>query len=239
MASIGFTTGGLYRSGIAMDKIIELYLNSGTDTIELSFGTPKELFEYNLSDFAIENLKKFKSVSIHAPFKEVKYEDNDNTHKIIKKLKELYNSTTISGFVLHPDTIDNFEILAKSDLPFLIENMDGRKTIGTHPEYFAELKQKYNFGFVLDIQHAYEHDHTMNIAKEFIEVMGDRLKHMHVSGWTNVEIHVPVYRADNKEAITKILELNINVPKILEGTLLEDINNNITKELEYVSKYNK
>jgi hypothetical protein len=239
MANIGFTTGSLYRSDIQFDDRIKLYHSLGADAIELSFATPNELLEYNLSEQAKQDIKKYTSVSIHAPWKEVRYNSGPETQTIIGKLRALFEQLPIEGIVLHPDTIDDFETLDQSGLPFLLENMDKRKSYGIHPEHFQELKSKYNFGFVLDVEHAYEHDPSMKLAKEFVRVMGDRLKHLHVSGSTESEIHVLTYCAPNKEDLTQVLELGLPVPKILEGILLEDIPNSIRKELEYVRSFEK
>ncbi|MEK6757488.1 MAG: hypothetical protein AABX88_00015 [Nanoarchaeota archaeon] len=239
MENIGFTTGSLYRSEIPFEKRIELYHSLGANAIELSFGTPTQLFEFQLSEKITKDIKKFKFITIHAPWKEVRYNESSETRQIINKLKTLNNKFSVKGIVLHPDTIDDFDILVRSGLPFLLENMDKRKDFGTLPKHFEELKNKYNFDFVLDLQHAYEHDHSMQLTKNLIELMGKRLKHMHVSGHTKSEIHVPTYLADNKDAITKILKLRVDVPKILEGILLEDINETIKSELEYVKIYER
>ncbi len=239
MTNIGFTTGSLYRSDVPFDERIRLYHSLGADAIELSFATLTQLFDYDLSNQSKQDIKKFASVSIHAPWKEVRYNLDTKTQKIINKLRELCNQLPIEGLVLHPDTIDDFEILDQSGLPFLLENMDQRKSYGTHPEQFRELKRKYNFGFVLDVEHAYEHDSSMKLAREFVEVMGDRLKHMHVSGYGESEIHVPTYCAINKKEITEILKMGLSVPIVLEGILLEDIPNSITTELEYIRSFEK
>jgi len=239
MASVGFTTGCLYRSNIAFDERIKLYSSFGADTIELGFATPNQLFEFQLTEDSIRDLKKYETVSIHAPWKEIRYDSSSNTENIIDKLKFLYDELSISGLVLHPDTIDNFEILEQSGLPFLLENMDRRKSSGTRPEHFEELKSNYNFDFILDVQHAYEQDPTMKLANELIDVMGDRLKHMHISGFTESMTHVPTILANNKDAITEVLKLGINVPKILEGVLLENIETLMKAELSYVRSFEK
>lgn len=236
---IGFTTGSLYKTEISFEERVRLYYSAGADAIELSFSTPDKLFDYDLSEESEENIRKFSSISIHAPWKEVRYKNDDNTIRIIEKLRTLCDKFPVTGLVLHPDTIDDFDILEQSGLPFLIENMDRRKTYGTHPDQFRELKKKYSFGFVLDVEHAYEHYSSMQLAKEFIEVMGDRLKHMHISGCSETEIHVPVCCADNREAITEILKIGVNVPKILEGVLSGDIDGLIKRELDYVGNFSK
>ena len=39
---------------------------------------------------------------------------------------------------------------------------------------------------------------------------------MHISGHNETEIHMPTHLATNREAITEILKMKLNVPKILE-----------------------
>ncbi len=235
--TIGFTTGCLYRTPITFNERIKLYSRLGADAIELSFPTFKDLNQYELTNETKLLLNQFKTVTIHAPWKESRYNNNKETRNAIRKLTHLHNNLQTQGIVLHPDTIDNYEILVSTKLPFLLENMDERKKTATYPEHIQKLKDKYAFGFVLDLQHAYEHDPTMQLAQELIDVMGDRLHHLHVSGHSKKEIHVPTHLADNRQAIEKILQLKLKVPKILEGILLENIPKTIAKELEYVRKF--
>ncbi len=72
----------------------------------------------------------------------------------------------------------------------------------------------------------------MQIAKEFTKVMGDRLRHMHVSGCTASESHAPLYRADNREQVASILPMTRGKPLILES-VVSDINE-INEELGFV-----
>src|SRR3989344_7402281 len=226
MKEVGFTTGSLYRSSFTCEEIIKLYSSLGADAIELSFLAPKELMQFNPSPETKKIIQGFKHVSIHAPCKGITYNQSDSS-EVIKKLSELCAELSIEGIVLHPDTVENFYMLDKLNLPFLIENMDKRKKYGTHPEQIRELKEKYNFGFVFDVQHAYEHDPKMNLARELIDVMGNRLKHMHVSGENESESHAPTHFSNNRKEIGEILKLGIQVPKILEGILSEDLKETI------------
>lgn len=236
MEKVGFTTGSLYLSNLTCEEIIRLYSSLGADAIELSFLAPKELMHFNPSDETKEIIRGFKHVSIHAPCKGINYNSKDSG-EVISRLTELCSELPIEGIVLHPDTVEDFYMLDKSNLPFLIENMDKRKKYGTLPEQIKELKEKYNFGFVLDVQHAYEHDSKMNLARELIDVMGDRLKHMHVSGQNETESHVPTHYATNRRSIAEILRLELKVPKILEGVLFENFKETIQNELIYIRTY--
>lgn len=231
MANIGFSTGSLHRAMIPFEERIRLYSSSGADAIELGFATPIDLLDYQLSVQSKKDIKEFRSVSIHAPWKGVRYGLGEDTRKLIDKLAYLCDELPISGIVLHPDRIDDFDMIDRLGLPFLLENMDIRKSYAIHPAQFKEFANRYQFGFVLDVQHAYEHDSSMKLAREFIETMGGRLKHMHVSGNNLSEIHVPVFQSDNKESILEILKLRIDVPKIFEGIILGDFQNVVRQEL--------
>lgn len=236
---VGFSTGCLYRSKMPMSEIAELYHSCGANAIELSFATPAEFFNTEITKELISAAKKFDFISIHAPWKEINYSVSPETEKIIEKLKTIRAKLPIKGIVLHPHLIDDFEILKRSGLPFLLENTDKRKKFGICPEDFEELKKKCDFGFVLDLQHAFEHDPTMELAKKFIETMGVRLNHLHVSGESQGEIHVPAHLARNREAIVQMLELKLPQPKILEGIMINDIENTISKELNFINNYEK
>lgn len=237
MSEIGFTTGSLYLTKIPFDDRIKLYNSLGASAIELSFSTPSHLLNYNLTEYAIKLINKYKYVSMHAPWIDVKYNSNETSKEVIKKLEYLCKKLPIKGVVLHPDIIYDFKILEKSGLPFLLENMDKRKLFGTHPYQFKEFRRKYDFGFVLDVQHAYEQDSTMQLAKELLVIIGNRLGHLHISGNSKSKNHALVHSADNKDNITKLLKLEINAPKILEGIITGNIEEEIKEELKYIKKY--
>lgn len=237
MKNIGFTTGCLYKSKVSFESIISIYRELGVNAIELSFASPSELERISLGKSSLELIKEFDEVSIHAPWREIEYKRDENSKRVIEKLKQVKEQTNASGIVVHPDTVFDFDYLQASHLPFLIENMDGRKKYGTHPEHFRKFKENYDFGFVLDVQHAYKQDPRMGLAKELISAMDDRLKHMHVSGHSGTDSHAPVHTAENREEITKILEMKLDVPKICEGLLLENIGVTALNEMEYIRKY--
>ena len=94
-----------------------MYHSLGADAIELSFATPTELFGYRLSDQSKQNIEKFSAVSIHAPWKELRYNSDSKTQEIINKLKELSDQLPITGLVLHPDIIDDFKIYLPDIIP--------------------------------------------------------------------------------------------------------------------------
>ena len=239
MANIGFSTQCLGMSSMPLEERIKFYYSLGNNAIELSFRKEVQLNEFVLTPEIVRNIKKFDYISVHAPWREVIYKHDKKTDEIIKKLRELCRKIPVQGIVLHPDVVDDFIHMENSGLPFLFENMDTRKKIGMYPEHFTKLIKDHSFGFVLDVQHAYDTDPTMKLARKFISVFGDRLKQMHVAGRTESLRHFPVHISDNKDAIVEILKLGIDVPKILEGLLLENISQTVSRELDFVKKYEK
>lgn len=238
MPKIGFSTGCLHRTKLTMAEKIAFFKSVGANSIEFIFRSLSDLMNGNLSSAAQRVSENFNYVSIHAPWENIRYGADADTDAVIEKLKNLCGLLPIKGIVIHPRKIDGFEKLEKSKLPFLIENSGRGKPVGTLPEYFTRLKLNHSFGFVLDIQHAYEHDSSMRLAEELIEAMGDRLKEIHVSGHALPLNHVPTHLASNKDAIIEILKLKIPAPKILEGILFsEDIYKTAAEELSLVKSY--
>jgi len=235
MASIGFTTGALYKLNIPMDEKIKLLHSLGMEAIELSFATPRELLGYKPSVETQNLMKTFRYVSIHAPWKNVGYSTGQKTGKILQKLEYLCQKVRAKGIVLHPDIVLDFQRLARLKLPFLVENLD-KKKYSNDPRQFEALKEKYEFGFVLDIQHAYNQDPSMELAEKLFQVMGDKLRQLHVSGGTTSGAHLPVHLSENKANLEEFLSEHNKVHWILEGAVEKDILATLKNELEFVKK---
>jgi len=238
MAQVGFSTGCLYGTALDLFKRAEIYKGLGADAIELSFAEPKQVTGFELTPKLIAKIDEFDFVTIHAPWINTTY--NSRSKDLFEKLGELTESLQANGVVFHPDIVEpDLSVLAKSGLPVLIENMDKRKEVGISPVYFQAQRDDYGFGFVLDLQHVYEHDMTMRYAEKLIDAMGDNLSHMHVSGQKNKKRHYPTFFSGNVRAIAKILERGIEVPKILEGIITGQDMDTVRQELAFVRSYEK
>jgi hypothetical protein len=238
MAQVGFSTGCLYKLDIPLEQRIKIYHNMGADAIEISLATAPELLAFELTEEVESDIRKYDYVTFHTPWKGgIRYNPKDSK-EVIAKLQELNDRLPIEGMVIHPNTIDYFSYMEDTGLPFRLENMDLRKSFGTHPEHFEELVKNYDFDYIIDVQHIYEHDHTMKLADEFIELFGDKLKHFHVSGCRPGELHVPTHLGDNKDQIVQVLEKRIALPKIIEG-MRETTEDLAAEELDFIRQYEK
>ena len=113
-----------------------------------------------------------------------------------------------------------YERMVASGIPLALENMDSRKDSGFLLQELEYLVKATGCSFVLDVQHAYEHDSTMKYADDLLEVLKGELAHLYVSGQTSGNNHSLVCKAANAkqiiEFVGRVLSVK-NVPLILEG----------------------
>lgn len=237
MSKIGFSTKCLSGLACNIKDAAIFFFEGGAEAIELYFSAPEDFNAFVLDEKTLEAVQKFSFISIHAPSRGVRYGANPETEKIISGLKNICTSLPVNGIVIHPEIIDDFAPLIDSGLPFLLENIYKKGAFGSTPEDFIVLKGKCNFGFILDLQHVYENDPLMEKAREFIMIMGERLRCLHVSGQFEGQGHTPVYLSRNCEAIAEILKMKMPVPKILEGVFGENPLGTMTSELAFVKKF--
>ncbi|MFP4400484.1 MAG: hypothetical protein ACLFPQ_01260 [Candidatus Woesearchaeota archaeon] len=161
---------------------------------------------------------KYSHISLHLP---QFLEPQQIAHlDYFKTMKNLHN---ISAFVLHRNHYkqDYLDLLVGGlGADLVIENLDGTFDNSKKIKHLIYLKENTPCGFILDVQHAYENDPSMNYGHELFDLIKDRLSHLHVSGETDDLNHALLYKAKNKDRLSSflydILSLK-NVPMIVEG----------------------
>jgi len=217
---IGPSTGWLYASKIYTTKNQQAFFKSvGANAVEVFLGITQDIRVNNLLRGETFDPEIFKYLSLHLPqlhlFK--------NKALILKKIKEIMDKQQIKRTCIHPSKLsdEDYQLIIDSGIPLSLENMDCRTT--TIPEEFKELisaQKKFDCYFVLDVQHAYEHDSSMQYAQDLFEMMGPVLTHLHVSGETENQVHTRVCESNNRGDIVEFLNKNLpkkKVPLILEG----------------------
>lgn len=240
---IGFNSGALRKCGMSLLDTVKFAKRIGSNAFELSFFTSDSLLKFELTEELIELLSSFDYLSAHAPFnvaENLNYQDDELTRKVVAKLKELIDKLPIEGIVFHPTDVKDFDFLDGLDLPILIENMDARKGSFKDVDDFKKLKEKYDFGFVLDVEHSFENDSSMESTRNLIEVMGDRLKEVHLSGAINKgpglkeKNHCLLCDSEYREDLLKFLKELKDLPIILEGIAEEGQEQRLKDELNCV-----
>jgi len=145
-------------------------------------------------------------------------------HEQILPAKKIFDRHKARAAVMHP--VENpesfYEALMTAGISVHIENMDKNKPRGYHPKELWDLMEKHGLGFVLDIQHAFEHDKDMRYAWYLFEMGRTRLRYLHVSGQSPESIHSLVHKSNTNNAkmivdfVGKVMA-QIRVPIILEG----------------------
>lgn len=234
MVEVGFSTGSLYKHEIPLEDALDFYKSVGATAVELSFGAIEELKDFRLTQGLLRKINGFNFVSFHAPFRDIIYGSNEKTKAVLEKLSYLNKNLPLKGIVIHPDLVENPYLLMDSKLPILLENMNLEKASG---KFAFEFKTYHQFGsrYVLDIEHAYGNDSSMQLTNELMKVMGRRLNHLHVSGKKDNKGHILCCLSENKAFIEEVLK-NCQKPRISEGILPSLDSDLASREIEYLKR---
>lgn len=202
---VALSTGWLFEHGRHTYEDQEPFFHV-TDGVELSITNPRRFAMY--SD----------------PFPELSYKSfHISALPTYESLERLTNTHSPETVVVHPTKLDEMDVhsLKDSGIPLAVENMDSSTTNGHDIDEISEYMDEYDIDFVLDVQHAYEHDATMEYAWRLVEMAGDNLAEVHVSGQTDTQHHALLQHADNQEEIleflTQLFKSDIMPPLIIEG----------------------
>lgn len=228
MIKIYISNGWFFPNGITSSKDQAKVLKEiGVKGVELHF-TSGFAREFSTgTDFA-----NYDFISIHLPKRDWSEAYDEEIQEIIE-VNEYYHPHVM---VLHPEDHDESFYDKIKNLPIAIENMDKRHSKDSEGVDIQKLKnliEKYDFKFVLDVQHCYEHDPTMEYAEELYEALKDRVSHFHVSGESKDCIHELVINSLNKEAILNFLKGKDEII-ILEGKFTKP--EEIKQEIEFLKK---
>jgi len=234
---IGPSTGWLYAIEIYnLAEQEEFAKKAGANCVEMCTASIPERMAGLLLNPEMFREFDFKSAHLdYDPKSSLSLDEQVNFAKLAREQQR------ISAAVIHPVNIpqEYWEKIAKLEIPFAfgIENMDRNKPEGFKINDLERLLSIYSLGFVLDVQHAYEHDPAMGYAQELLEMGKNRLTHLHVSGETPYNNHSLVYHATNKRQILdftkRILDVK-NVPIILEGEYRDGTE--LTREINFLKK---
>ena len=216
-------------------RILNFLRESGTDAVELCLSAERlrHLVLFWNQELTA-SLLAFDYVSLHLP--EISWRENDPlTQEVVRHIFFFESASACSPFsvfVVHPDTIQDWDLLSRcnNDMQrgsgkIVVEfPMDKNKKSGKTLEELKIICDRFpDLGFVLDVQHAYENDASLNLAVNAAKMMGSRLRHLHVSGQKQrqegLSNHSYLHEADNRDDILRVLShpLLRDVPRISEG----------------------
>lgn len=217
--------------GISINESIKMFSDMGCNGIELGYVDGERIDEQPIEQIDHSLLKKFSWVTIHAPAKNLPYGDNEETKKLFASLENFHKQTPLNLVVFHPDAIGDLSVLESLTVPVGIENMDRRKQGFQTVEQLKPVFDQYpNWGMVLDVNHCYSLDTSMQLAEDLKAQFPPKIKQVHLSGYT--ELHDPLYNADQDIILDAV---PAETPIIIESTVLNL--DDIKKEFEYITNY--
>lgn len=225
---IGFSSGNLLKKfDCDIDRAVGNLSTLGCNAIELHF--PEEDFE-RIDLGSWQPFKKFEYISVHAQT----IVNLNKSKKILDFIQKAHEAIHFDNVVIHPDTVEDWKMFSSYDFPIGIENMDWRKTAFKDAKDLAEiLSGNAGIKLVLDLNHCYTVDPTMDSAREMYKHLGSRIGEIHLSGFN--KFHDPLYKTRQLD-IVKAVPIQ-DIPIIIESFGDAYINlEESAKELEYIRK---
>ena len=229
---VGFSTGALHKHMTAK-QALPLIKKTGCRVVELGFIRMDRFNQGWLNELEAKDLEGFQYVSLHAPA--IDFKDNQETKNILKQIEQMHAKRPLDLVVFHPDRIKNIKVLDKVSFPIGFENMDNEKIFGRNPEDIGKfLSHNSSYRMVLDTNHLKVNDSTMKLANDFYKNFGDKISEYHISGFSNIKPHIPLFQTQQLDIIEAIRDAS--KPIICESLLTPNI---VEKEKKYIEKFLK
>lgn len=224
---IGFATGVFYKHNLGTKKSLKLLREAGVKAVELDRDIVMPDTD-TIETFERGDFDDFEYISLHAPTWE--WGHNRETSLIFKKISTLQTLCDLDLVVVHPDTIEDISVFQDCTFPIAFENMDWRKddfhTVKDMKPLFEIIPSAK---MVLDVNHVWTHDTTMQLAHELYEAFHDRITEIHLSGFS--KLHDPLFKTKQREIIEAIEDFSVQI--IVESQLPLD---GVEKERSYIEE---
>lgn len=230
---IWWSSGAFYRTVATRnthEMVSEYFVSPSANALEIMFHDPKEM-QCTLSRDFIEN--NYVYCSLHTPH--YPYQNDAESHRILQEIQRLYTELPIKNIIIHPDAVLDRSIFQEyKHLPLSIENMDERKK---SCQWVQDLQKIFDenpyLWFVLDFQHCFVNDPSMQLAKDLHKSFGDRLVQYHISGYHPDYLHYPLFKTKQDIIITSMERKDL--PIIIESIF--DEKSELEQEIEYIKKF--
>lgn len=236
---ICISTGCVYKFSEDRNILIDILRPLAPAGIELSFSHPQEhLLNFRISEANLEYLRGLEFNSIHAPWREIAYGQNQTSESVLEKIVELYKQINARNIVFHQEQIEDYNSIAsllKAGCAVSLENDDWRKPEHSVQNVRLALERDKGFGFVLDFAHALSF--SPEEVREYMDQFSSRLSEIHISIINKeLETHDFLHLSDNAEIRELLQPLNsVATPMVLEAVVPapEEIAL-LKKEMEYL-----
>ncbi len=207
-------------------------LSSKISGVEVFFMEQSKLLSFLESKKSVEIFSRFNEMSIHAPFIDVCYGDDDKTFSLLSDLKRAYKLLGAKRIVFHPALFSDLSILDGCGMNVLVENMDIHKDKFIRWEEFSDIFKKHDFGLCLDIAHA--SSISYKVLDGLVSNLSDRIGELHVSHLVDAK-HTPMYKMDAEVMKHFGFLSDIGKPLVIEN--MDSDTALIEKEVDFLQKF--
>lgn len=226
---IGFSTARITDESLAVQ--IRTWLGLGCNAVEFSLDTSRDL---TIVRKHIDRMEKpFEYMSIHAPRPDDLYSDNPQTHEILSSLESFCAEYPIRLVNVHPVDVIDWDVFETYTLPLALENMDRDKDAAQSVSEMKTLFDRVDAKMVLDINHCYSLDPSMQLAHDMYAAFKDRIAEIHVSGISQLP-HDSLYDADEQIIVDFLKDKDL--PMIIESFDAQASVEELAKEYHYIKK---
>lgn len=221
---LGFSTGTIHVADIhpISPEVLSLIARAKGTAVEFHADTAEGLraFKYITKD----DLAGFERLSLHAPGRQ-KY-----TRDMLDIFQEAHNKLGFSCVVLHPHLVTDWSLFEPYAFPIAVENMDKQKPFGASLEDMENVFDDIDAKMVLDLNHCFTLDSSMQLAHDLYKRFSDRIVEIHISGYD--KLHEPLYLTKQIEIIKAIPDKNL--PIIIESVFNSP--DELQQEFDYITQ---
>jgi sugar phosphate isomerase/epimerase len=237
MRKVSFALGSIHtwsdRTG--RGSLLKFAKKLDIDGVEITFARKDDALNFELSKSDIRFLRGLDYVSIHAPFKLVRDNSEEDIIEILKKIDYVYRKVGAKNVVIHPLDIPEQTVLRKFRFNVITENLPKRLKKDHKIITLDDVFKKYpNIGLCLDVSHAYRISsrETGRIVTKF----GGRIRQIHFSGTYRDDDHLQLkyVTKDFYKSIEPILK--IDAPIVIEEFFEKKDIKKVKEEVSFVRK---
>ncbi len=188
--TLGFVSGKMDETFLPR---LVFFKSLGCNALELHPNLDR-LKNIELSAETIRAILSFDYISLHAPAGNFVYDTSPESARILSKIDQWVTNLSLRLVVVHPDRVHDNKVLQNRNWPLALENMDRRKNDGQTVAQMKTWLDKFpQASMVLDINHAFTLDKSMQLASDLYANFSSRIREIHFSGYTDEEqIHEPI-----------------------------------------------
>lgn len=152
---ISVSTGLVYKFHNSQSDRIQRMRELNLQGMELCISDANEVLSFNPSPEIVSYLRSLKRLTIHAPWINIKYNDNAFCRMVLKKIELLCELLGVENVIIHSSWTEDYTLFKEYKFHVLLENEDYKfGEMGFPNRIESILNANPDIGFNFDFAHA-------------------------------------------------------------------------------------